>query len=193
MKEIIQATKEGAVELSVSVKTRLGYKKIAPDWIGFLLEQDLNALTIHGRTAAELSKVPANWDEIGKAVTLKKQMKKKTIIIGNGDVVDYADAVAKCKEFGVDGAMIGRGIFHNLWAFDSHGVSHMNDHKELIRILKMHMQLFEKTWGRTKNFSVLKKFFKIYINDFPNASEIRVQLMETNSVEEVEELLRTIQ
>jgi tRNA-dihydrouridine synthase len=69
----------------------------------------------------------------------------------------------------------------------------MNDHKELIRILKMHMQLFEKTWGRTKNFSVLKKFFKIYINDFPNASEIRVQLMETNSVEEVEELLRTIQ
>jgi tRNA-dihydrouridine synthase len=190
MKEIIDATQRGADDMPVSVKTRLGYKKISDTWIPFLLEQDLDALTIHGRTAAELSKVPAHWDEIGKAVKLRNEMKKKTIIIGNGDVVDYADAVRRCDEFGVDGAMIGRGIFHNLWAFDKNGISHMDDHKILLSMLKKHMDLFGKT---LKNFSILKKFFKIYINGFPNASEIREQLMESNSPKEVEAILRTIQ
>lgn len=187
VKEIIAATKEGGIP--VSVKTRLGYKKISDDWIRFLLEQDLDALTIHGRTVAELSKVPAHWDQIGKAVTVRNAMKKKTVIIGNGDVTDYADAVAKCATFGTDGAMIGRGIFHNLWAFDPKGMSHMDDHKELLRMLRKHMQLFEKTG---KNFAILKKFFKIYIHEFPHASEIRERLMETKTIKEAEEILRHI-
>lgn len=192
MKEIIAATKEGSGELPISVKTRLGYKKISPDWIPFLLEQNLDALTIHGRTAAELSKVPADWDEIGKAVKLRDSMRKNTVILGNGDVADYADAVAKCKEFGVDGAMIGRGIFHNLWAFDQHGVSHMDDHQELIRILREHIRLFHEAWGDRKNFAVLKKFFKIYVQGIPNASEIRERLMQTNTPDEVESILTNI-
>jgi tRNA-dihydrouridine synthase len=187
MKEIIAATKEAG--LPVSVKTRLGYKKISDDWIQLLLEQNLDALTVHGRTAAELSKVPTHWGEIAKAVKLRNDMGKNTVIIGNGDVADYADAVAKCAEFGTDGAMIGRGIFRNLWAFDKNGISHMDDHKELLRILKRHMQLFEQTG---KNYAIIKKFFKIYVQGFPHASEIREQLMETNSREEAEKILDTI-
>ncbi|MCX6794157.1 MAG: tRNA-dihydrouridine synthase, partial [Candidatus Gottesmanbacteria bacterium] len=167
-------------------KTRLGYKKISFDWIQFLLEQNLDALIVHGRTAAELSKVPAHWDEIGKAVIVRNEMKKDTIIIGNGDVVDYQDAAEKCKRYGTDGAMIGRGIFQNLWAFDKHGVSHMNDHKELIRILRRHMQLFEET---RKNFAILKKFFKTYVQGFPHAGKIRERLMETNNQQEAEAIL----
>lgn len=188
MKEIIQATKEGAQSASwripVSVKTRLGYKKISHDWIQFLLEQDLDALIIHGRTVAELSGVPAHWDQIQKAVGFRKD---DTIIIGNGDVADYADAVEKCKTYGTDGAMIGRGIFQNLWAFDPKGRSHMDNHTELLRILKKHMQLFEKT-GR--NFAVMKKFFKIYVQGFPHASEMRERLMETENPQEAEAILR---
>ncbi|MCX6792050.1 MAG: tRNA-dihydrouridine synthase [Candidatus Gottesmanbacteria bacterium] len=194
--EIIQATKEGARRaepsgrrLPVSVKTRLGYKKISDDWIRFLLEQNIDALTVHGRTVAELSKVPAHWDEIAKAVKLRTDMKKNTVIIGNGDVADYADVVAFCREFGTDGAMIGRGIFHNLWAFDKNGISHMDDHKELLRIMRKHMQLFEKTG---KNFAILKKFFKIYVQGFPHASEIRERLMEANSPREAEAILGDI-
>ncbi len=188
--KIITAAKEGLEgRIPLSVKTRLGYKKISPDWIPFLLEQDLDALTIHGRTAAELSKVPAHWDEIGKAVAIKNQMKSETLIIGNGDVIDYADAVGKCKTYGADGAMIGRGIFHNLWAFDRHGVSHMDDHKELFRIMREHVRLFDEVWGTAKNFAVLKKFFKIYVQGFPNASELREKLMRTGSPQEVEEIL----
>jgi len=193
MKEIIAATKEGAGSVSrripVSVKTRLGYKKISDDWIQFLLEQDLDALIIHGRTVAELSKRPAHWDKIGAAAALRNEMGKDTVIIGNGDVADYADAVKKCREYGTDGAMIGRGIFRNLWAFDRHGISHMNDSKELLRIMREHMRSFEKT-GR--NFAILKKFFKMYIQGFPRASEIREQLMKTNTPAEAEMILNTI-
>lgn len=199
VKEIIAATKEGAAQkalpggsLPVSVKTRLGYKKISIDWIQFLLEQDLDALIIHGRTAAELSKVPAHWDEIAKVVKLRDLTKKNTVILGNGDVTDYTDAVAKCKKFGVDGAMIGRGIFHNLWVFDPHGTSHMDNHQELLKIMRKHMRLFDETWGKRKNFAVLKKFFKLYVQGFPRAGKIREQLMETNTAKEAEKILNTI-
>jgi len=193
MKEIIQATREGAGSanrrIPVSVKTRLGYKKISDTWIPFLLEQNLDALIVHGRTAAELSKVPAHWDEIGRAVRVRNEMGKETVIIGNGDVADWADAVAKCKTYGTDGAMIGRGIFHNLWAFDPKGISHMDDHKELLGLMRKHMRLFQKTG---KNFAVLKKFFKIYVQGFPHASEIREQLMETDTPREAEAILHKI-
>lgn len=190
--EIIAATKEGAEGLPVSVKTRLGYKKISPEWIPFLLEQKIDALTIHGRTAAELSKVPAHWDEIARAVKTRDSMKVPTRIVGNGDVVNYQDAVDKCKTYGTDGVMIGRGIFHDLWAFDTSGTSKMADHQELIRIMRSHVKLFDETWGPTKNFAVLKKFFKIYIQGFDRASEVREHLMEAHTRKEVEDILDTL-
>lgn len=193
MKEIIDATRRGAGDLSVSVKTRIGYKKIITEsWVTTLLSSDIDALTVHGRTAAELSKVPAHWDEIAKAVILRNEMKKDTVIIGNGDVADYTDAVVKCQRYGTDGAMIGRGIFHNLWAFDPHGLSKMDDHGQLLRIMREHIRLFDQTWGTTKNFSVLKKFFKIYVQGFDNASQVRERLMAAENRDQVEEILREI-
>lgn len=189
MKEIIKATKEGAGDLPVSVKTRLGYKNISEEWIQLLLEQNLDALTVHGRTVAELSKVPAHWDAIVNVVKMRNALGKNTVIIGNGDVTDYADAVEKCTTFDTDGAMIGRGIFHNLWAFDKNGRTHMDDHTELVRLMRRHIRLFDRTWGKRKNFAVLKKFFKIYVQGFPHASEIREQLMEASSAEAAEKIL----
>jgi len=182
--EIIAATREGARGLPVSVKTRIGYKTISKTWIPFLLEQHLDSLTIHGRTAAELSKVPAHWDEIAKATN------HGTVIIGNGDVVDYADAVQKCGKYGTDGAMIGRGIFHNLWAFSKTGVNHMDDQQEMFRLLQLHMQLFEKVYlpaGRP--FAVMKKFFKIYVQGFSHASDLRERLMACEDRRAVEDIL----
>jgi tRNA-dihydrouridine synthase len=71
-KEMIAAVKEGAPNLPLSVKTRLGNKKnIADSWIPFLLEQKLAALTIHGRIGKQMSEGLADWDEIGKAVQLR--------------------------------------------------------------------------------------------------------------------------
>lgn len=183
---IIKAVRQGAGNLPISVKTRLGFKKIITEqWISFLLDQGIDALTIHGRTAAEMSKVPAHWDEIGKVVAIRDRMKVSTVIIGNGDVADAKDATEKANTYGVDGVMIGRGIFNNLWAFDRAAHPHVATSRELLDIMERHVRLFIDTWGDKKSYAILKKFFKIYINGFYGATDRRVKCMATNSSTEV--------
>ena len=110
--ELIQAAKEGSKGLPVSVKTRLGYRKVqTEEWFSFLLEQDVPVITVHGRVAKHMSKYPADWDEIEKVVELRNQINPKTLIIGNGDVKSQAEITEKADSHGVDGVMIGRGIF----------------------------------------------------------------------------------
>ena len=189
--EIIEATKKGASDLPVSVKTRLGLRQIqTEDWIGFLLKQNLDALIVHGRTASEMSKVPAHWDEIAKVVRMRDSMEAKTFIIGNGDVIDRADGMKKAKEYGVDGVMIGRGIFADIAAFEKRKTAQKGK-KEKLEIAASHVKLFEKTWGRQKNPQILKKFFKIYINGFDDASDLRVRLMDAKSYDEMTTILES--
>ncbi len=117
--EIIKACKEGAGDIPVSVKTRVGYNKVEiEEWIPTLLSQNIAALTIHARTRKELSAVPADWSRIKRVVEIRNKMKVETLIIGNGDVTTIEDGLVKAKETGVDGVMIGRGIFGNPWLFD---------------------------------------------------------------------------
>jgi len=114
--EIIEATKKGAGNMPVSVKTRIGYNKDEVEtWIPALLEMKPTAITVHGRTRKELSKVSANWNSISRAVELAKDT--GTIIIGNGDVLDLKDGKEKAKSSGVQGIMIGRSVFGNPWLF----------------------------------------------------------------------------
>lgn len=188
--KIIQRTKDGARDLPVSVKTRLGMRQIQSEWIEFLLKQDIPALIIHGRTVKEMSKVPAHWDEIKKVVEMRNEIAPKTLIIGNGDVASYEDGISKVKETGVDGIMIGRGIFKNLWIFKKSGKLPSLTIEERLNHLLKHSRLFVKTWGETKSFAILKKFYKIYISDFEGASELRVKFMETKNLTEVETLVR---
>lgn len=214
-KEIILATREGAGGLPVSVKTRIGFRNIqTEEWIGFLLNLKLDALIIHGRTAMEMSDVPAHWDEIEKVVKLRNSLKKQTLIIGNGDVKDLNDAMGKYEKYKVDGIMIGRGIFNNLWLFNksstflttnSNGnqqslkkvldknVDHAKiSYQEKLKILIQHITLFDKTWDKTKNFSIMKKFYKIYISGAPNASELRATLMKFTNARETINFLKQI-
>ncbi len=188
---IISATKEGAGKLPVSVKTRIGLGSIiTEDWFNFLLKQNLAAITVHGRTVREMSKVPAHWDEIAKVVALRNQLAPQTLIIGNGDVADRAEGLARVEESGVDGIMIGRGIFHNIFAFDQQTGEHNQD--EMITILLEHLDAFEQTWGDTKSFQILKKFFKLYINGWYGAAELRARLMDVNSPDEVRAILKGV-
>lgn len=188
---IIAAVKREAGNMPVSVKTRLGVKTIqTEEWIGFLLSQGLDALTIHGRTVAELSEVPAHWDEIGKAVQLRNKLDSPTLIIGNGDVLSYSEAQQKHKEYGVDGVMIGRGIFKNLYIFDAEKDFTMFSRKEKLEHLLRHITLFHETWGTTKHFAIMKKFYKIYVSGFDEASELRMQLMTFTNAQETIEFLK---
>ena len=189
-REIIQATKEGVDGLPVSVKTRIGWEKIVTeDWCGWLLEQKLDALTIHGRTGKEMSEKLAHWDEIAKVASLRNQSKSKTVIVGNGDVKNAQDAKLKAQEYGVDGVMIGRGIFENIAAFSAKGQA--LSAKENIDLLKRHLELWEKTWGDSKNFAVMKKFVKVYIKGWEGAGELRAKLFATNSLKEMAKVIDT--
>ena len=116
--EIIAATKEGAVNLPVSIKTRIGIKDIETEsWISFLLEQKLDALTIHLRTAHEMSQAMPHFEELPKIVELRNKISPRTIILANGDIETIDDAKEKIKQYGIDGVMIGRGIFKNPFLF----------------------------------------------------------------------------
>jgi tRNA-dihydrouridine synthase len=144
--EIIQATKEGAEGMPVSVKTRLGFRKLETDtWIPFLLNQNLDALTIHGRIASQMSQKPANWHEIGKCVKFKNEIAPNTVIIGNGDIKSYTMAVEASTNYDVDGVMIGRGVFENILAFNKSKNSPKLEKNELIDLYIKHIKLFEKT------------------------------------------------
>lgn len=182
--EVIAATKEGAKgRLPVSVKTRIGFNHIdTENWIGFLLEQNLDALIVHGRTKKEMSKVYAHWDEIKKAAELRNRISPNTIIVGNGDVTSKADGDSKASLSGVDGIMIGRGIFHNLFVFEPNAREHAE--AEMLDIMAEHIKLYIDTWGDSKPYDPLKKFCKIYINGFEGAARMRGAFMETKSPDE---------
>jgi nifR3 family TIM-barrel protein len=182
-KEIILATKEGT-HLPVSVKTRTGIKAHqTEEWISNLLETGPAAIILHGRTQRMQSEGDADWDEIAKAVQVKNQIKPEIPLHGNGDVFSFADGLKKTEETGVDGIMVGRGIFQNPWFFNPEKLEISME--ERIRKLLEHTRLFEKTWGGVKNFNMLKRFYKIYLNSFPGAAKMRADLMEVKNYEEV--------
>jgi nifR3 family TIM-barrel protein len=185
VKEIIEATKKGANKLPVSVKTRIGFKDVeTEEWITYLLEQKLDAVTVHGRTARQMSDVPANWEEIKKAVNLKNSISPETVIIGNGDCKNYNDVVQKHEQYGVDGVMIGRGIFANPWVFEKITKKHSFDESK--KILIKHLELLDNT----SHYDKIKKFYKMYVNNFDGAGKLRAELMSTKAVEEALQILK---
>jgi nifR3 family TIM-barrel protein len=189
-KEIIAATKEGAAGIiPVSVKTRLGFRAIDFEWIRFVLEQQPDALTVHARTVAEMSKVPAHWDKLKTVVEMRDALSSETLIIGNGDVKSLSDAQQKVAASEVDGAMIGRGIFDNPYLFAGNISLSDKTPEEKMQLLLEHLRLWQDTWGETKHFPTLRKFFKVYANGFPGAQALRIQLMETQTPEETEEIV----
>jgi tRNA-dihydrouridine synthase len=131
----------------------------------------------------------ANWEEIGKIAELKNKIAKDTVIIGNGDINDYADTLKVYKKYSIDGAMIGRGIFSNPWAFEKVETKKERHKKDYIEILIKHLNLFDQTWGDTKDFQIMKKFFKMYIREFKGADLLRKELMSYKDLLQAKNLL----
>lgn len=184
--EIILATIKGAGGLPVSVKTRIGFINIETGkWVEVLLKTPISALTLHLRTVSEMSKVPAHWEEIGKAVGIRNKLKSDALIIGNGDVKSLNDAREKCEKYKIDGVMIGRGIFENVYLFNEKVDIKKVTPKQKISLLLKHLQLFKKTWGDSRHFELMKKFVKCYVNNFKGAVERRETLMKTRTLDEL--------
>lgn len=190
--ELIQAAKAGG--LPVSVKTRLGFSSVDEwrDWLSHLLRQDIVNLTIHLRTKKEMSNVPAHHELIPEIMKLRDEIAPQTLITINGDIRDRLHGEELVKEYGVDGIMIGRGIFHDPFAFALD--KEESDKEKLIALLHLQLDLFDK-YSRElepRKYEPLKRFFKIYVRDFPGASELREKLMHTKSTDEVRGILSKV-
>lgn len=188
--QLIAGVKESG--LPVSVKTRLGFTSTEEwrPWLTHLLEQDIANLTIHLRTRKEMSKVPAHFELIPEIKALRDEIAPQTLLTINGDIRDRQHGEELVKQYGVDGVMIGRGVFSNPFAFET--IKRQHSREELLDLLNLQLDLFDKYTVELepRRFDPLKRFFKIYVRDFPGASELREQLMHTKSTDEVRALLK---
>lgn len=187
--QLIAAAKEGG--LPVSVKTRLGFTHIDEwrDWLTHILKQDVVNLTIHLRTRKEMSKVDAHFELIPEIKKLRDEIAPHTLLTINGDIRDRQHGEELVAQTGVDGVMIGRGVFHNPFAFEKDQRDHSKE--ELLELLRLQLDLHDKYSAELgpRKFEPLKRFFKIYVREFEGASELREKLMHTKSTDEVRTLL----
>ena len=187
--EIIAATKEAG--LPVSVKTRLGDYKLDEwrDWLTFILKQDIVNLTIHLRTRKEMSKVEAHFELIPEIKALRDEIAPNTLLTINGDILDRKQGLELYEKYGVDGIMIGRGIFQNPFAFAKEQPERTPE--LLLGLLYYQLDLYDKYNEELepRKFDPLKRYFKIYVRDFAGASELREILMHTKSTSEVRKAL----
>lgn len=187
---IIRAAQEGVKasgrEIPISVKTRLGYNEDnLEEWLPVLLETKPAVITVHARTKKEMSKVPARWERVKRAVEIAAG--SGTLIIGNGDVRDLQDAEAKVRETGCDGVMLGRAVFGNPWLFNKEKQDVTV--RERLEAAIEHTKLFEEVWGDTKSFELMKKHYQAYVNHFSLAKELRIELMDCHAASEVEQII----
>lgn len=217
-REIVRAAKRGAGDLPVSVKTRLGYNQDQlEEWLPELLAEEPAVITVHARTRKEMSKVPARWERVARAVEIRNELGSDTLIFGNGDALSIEDAHEKVAATGADGVMLGRAIFGNPWLFHptkrlpermtatpvslpyhhavDTGAASITQGFEPITVterldaLVEHSHLFEELLPH-KNFATMKKHYKAYVNGFEGAKELRMQLMETKNADEVGQLVK---
>jgi tRNA-dihydrouridine synthase len=192
--EIIQATQKAADgKLPVSVKTRLGFNEIDLSWPELLLQQNLDTLTIHGRTRKEMSKVPSNWEAIGDVRKLRDKIAPKTLIVGNGDVMSHEQGLELAKAHKLDGIMIGRGIFSDPYIFAENSSWANTSKQDKVALYKQHIQLFRDTYkNNERSIKSLNKYCKIYINGFDGAKDVRDKLMRAESINQLLEFVGTI-
>ncbi|QQS20132.1 tRNA-dihydrouridine synthase [Candidatus Saccharibacteria bacterium] len=201
--QIIAAARTGLrqgrtlTQLPLSVKTRTGFSAVDMTWFDFLLRQNLDMLTIHGRTRKQMSKVPADWSLISKVREMRDELGVSTLIVGNGDVMSREQGEQLAKKYKLDGIMIGRGIFHNPLIFLRQGRTltrtkseqkQWGDYlvEERIDLFRRHVVLFAVTWRRGEQpIHTLNKFCKIYIQGFDGAKELRERLMKADSTDEI--------
>lgn len=187
--EIVQATREGAGRLPVSVKTRIGWNRVVLEgWLGHLIAAQPAAIILHLRTAKEMSEVDAHWEVMRDAVN--EGHRHDILMLGNGDVrnLDHADRLV--EETGADGIMLGRAVFGNPWLFNRRGPVVTIPLEERFEVMLEHARLFVETFGETKKFKIMRKHLRAHASGFPGAKDLRIMLEEIDSVADVEQVLK---
>jgi tRNA-dihydrouridine synthase len=186
--------------IPLSVKTRIGYDDVVvEEWMETLLEENLAAITLHGRTLKQAYKGSADWDAIGRAVEIAKN--SATLILGNGDLKDMEGVCRRVHETGVDGVLLGRAAQGNPWIFRAKnqakrqlrsGVTIYSPSialEERFRVLLEHSRHFEQ-YSLIRTFVGMRKHLAWYCCDSPGAAELRARMVRVNDIEDVIQCLR---
>ena len=191
LKAIVRAVRAAAGPLPISIKTRIGFRgNNLAEWLPHVLETEPAAVTIHWRRRGEGYRCPAHWDLASGAVALARQLGSRALIIGNGDVTSLAQARALAAETGVDGVMIGRAAMGNPWFFNparqDAGLTPRERGEAILELI----ELFDATWGATRNPAVLNKQYKAYASGFDGAKVLRHALMQTKTLDDARAVVR---
>jgi tRNA-dihydrouridine synthase B len=188
-----------AVNLPVTVKTRLGYDNHRKDIVEIaerLQDKGIKAITIHARTRVTRSSEPADWTLIGE---VKKNPAMHIPVFGNGDIFTPEDAKFYKDNYQVDGIMIARGSYGNPWIFRD--IKHYlatgeklapPDIEERVKICRIHLERSVSWKGERVALNEIKKHYAEYFKGYPDFKHFRVSLMEAISLDEVNKLLDEI-
>jgi tRNA-dihydrouridine synthase B len=188
-----------AVHLPVTVKTRLGWDDENRNIVEVaerLQDEGIQAITIHGRTRAQMYKGEADWNLIGE---VKRNPRMKIPVIGNGDINGPLKAREMFDRYGVDGIMIGRAAVGRPWIFRD--IKHFLENNELLPeptvSEKADLALFhlEKSLefkeGKRSVFE-MRRHLSNYFKGLPNFKETRFKLLTTNEAEDIKKIILEI-
>ncbi|EHN59899.1 tRNA dihydrouridine synthase [Oenococcus kitaharae] len=188
--DVIAASKMAG--LPVSVKTRLGFSRVDEmnDWLPWLLRQDVRVLTVHLRTRKEMSKVSAHFELIDQIVKMRDKIAPQTMLQINGDIKTRRQGIELAEQHpGLDGIMIGRGIFENPYCFEKTPQRHSLG--ELLDLFGFQLDLYDQYVAEVgpKRFEALRRFFKIYVRGLAEAAKYRDRLVNTHSSDEARAII----
>lgn len=162
---------------SISVKTRLGINSdTSQTWIPFLLEHNLDFLTLHGRTLKQAYAGYADWEAILKCAKIAHKF--KTPFFGNGDVSSRTQALKYCQKYAVNGVLIGRAAMGNPWLF----IDKKADFREKYQAMLLHAQNFKNIFP-SRHFDSLRRHFLFYVSGHPNAKNLRQQIVRLTDID----------
>ena len=191
MIEITKAVVD-ATSLPVTVKTRLGWDDSSKNIVEVaeqLQDTGIAALSIHGRTRAQLYGGKADWTLIGE---VKNNPRMSIPIIGNGDITDPESALEMKNKYGVDGIMIGRAAVGYPWIFReikeyllTGNILSPPDALERAEICKEHLRHSVTYKGERRGMFEMRKHYSNYFKGFQNFKPFKMKLMQTEEAEEV--------
>lgn len=185
-----------AVNLPVTVKTRLGWDEQSKNIVDIaerLQEVGIKAITIHGRTRAQMYSGLADWTLIG---AVKNNPRMHIPVIGNGDITDGQKAFEMFGRYGVDGIMIGRAAIGNPWIFNAVKAFMQTGQTpdeptqaERIAVSLQHLRLAIDKKGEHKGIIEMRKHYAGYFRGLPGFKKVRMEILTRHTYAEVEKIL----
>ena len=181
-----------AARLPVTVKTRLGWDEDSKNIVEIaerLQDAGIAALTIHGRTRAQMYRGEADWTLIGE---VKRNPRMRIPIVGNGDIDSGEKAAEAFERYGVDGVMIGRATYGRPWIFReirqflSTGMPMKQPSvRERVELAKLHLAKSLEFKGEKVGVLEMRRHLSCYFKGLPDFKATRLKLVTLTDPEQI--------